>query len=288
MIIPKIVPIKIKDFNITGYLPNFIKKGVDYVRYQAVLPEIFNIDDKYGGKGVPKATKATTIEDIRIFCQNQRNSDKEDRRAAYLDPNICDREDWYTDAVFGQQQFTGVNPTTIEIVSKVFFDEFIVAAKAQRRNDIVELLTSHGQEAFYMQDCSYFRKAIRLSDTADIVVEDELNGDKYQRWNAATVTLFHLPEDGRLHPIAIVLDYKGAMKNSITAFNKRIKAHHVLNEPAPGEKEDWAWRYAKTVSQSADWLRHEIGVHLTNTHLVEEAVIVATQRSFEWNHIILR
>jgi hypothetical protein len=39
---------------------------------------------------------------------------------------------------------------------------------------------------------------------------------------------------------------------------------------------------------SADWTMHEISVHLTRTHYVEEATIVGAQRSFPEDHAIYK
>jgi hypothetical protein len=45
-------------------------------------------------------------------------------------------------------------------------------------------------------------------------------------------------------------------------------------------------RYAKTALQSADWNYHEIGSHLTDTHLVMEVIAVSTHRNFGEQHPI--
>lgn len=39
--------------------------------------------------------------------------------------------------------------------------------------------------------------------------------------------------------------------------------------------------------QCSDWLRHEVTVHLTNTHLIEEAIIVASHRQLDPDHPVL-
>lgn len=111
--------------------------------------------------------------------------------------------------------------------------------------------------------------------------------DDDTRWACATVSLFHLQDDAQLHPIAIVIDYKASMKNSVVIFNKNAKAVDPTTPGSyPDEANDWPWRYAKTCAQVADWVRHELAVHLTNTHLIEEAIIVATNRSFKTDHVI--
>lgn len=40
--------------------------------------------------------------------------------------------------------------------------------------------------------------------------------------------------------------------------------------------------------QASDWLRHEVTVHLTNTHLIEESIIVAANRQLPPNHSVFR
>jgi hypothetical protein len=41
-------------------------------------------------------------------------------------------------------------------------------------------------------------------------------------------------------------------------------------------------------AQVSDWLRHELAVHLVNTHFVEEVIIVAAYRTFKPGHILLK
>lgn len=44
---------------------------------------------------------------------------------------------------------------------------------------------------------------------------------------------------------------------------------------------------AKTCVQSSDWVRHEMTVHLTHTHLIEEAVIVGATRTLpDWHPVL--
>lgn len=130
-----------------------------------------------------------------------------------------------------------------------------------------------------MTDCSYFRTALKLNPDDDIVLKP---ADKTEptRYGCASVTLFQLHETGNLHPLGIVIDYKGSMKNSVVIFNERVS--HT--DSAAGES--WHWRYAKTCAQSSDWTLHELTVHLVNTHFIEEAIIVATHRCIPVGNII--
>lgn len=50
----------------------------------------------------------------------------------FAQPNNGDRSDWYSDAVFAQQQFTGPNPTTIATASPAWIQQFQHAADVQK------------------------------------------------------------------------------------------------------------------------------------------------------------
>jgi hypothetical protein len=194
----------------------------------------------------------------------------QEKKDVFDEDNIGSRSDWWTDAVFAGQQFVGTNPTTIKLASPDWAQAF--AEAAQPYQEMHEFLTDPGTDSLYVQDCSYFRSAVGAAADADLVSN---NGVRY---HPATVTLFRLTESGVLHPLAIVIDFKIDLKHSVVKFNSRV-------DPASLEaKDDWPWRYAKTCAQVADWYQHELTVHLTNTHLVEEVTIVAAHRSFSTTH----
>ncbi|KAI0702929.1 lipoxygenase [Cerioporus squamosus] len=189
--------------------------------------------------------------------------------------NIGDREDWFSDNAFAQQHFTGTNPTTITVASPFWVDQFRAAAAALGKKHYVDLLDSEDASSLYVQDYSYFRTAMGLAPDAEIV------SDQF-KYGCAPVGLFRLEDGGRLHPLAIVIDYKGSIKDSVVIFNRRLAS----SVPSKGEEADWPWRYAKTCIQSADWLRHEVSIHLVHTHLVEEAVIVSAHRTLHPQHVV--
>lgn len=205
--------------------------------------------------------------------------------------NLGNKADWYSDARFAQQHLSGVNPSTIEKATPEKVKPYIHEASKQGLESMSELLS--GSKDLFIQDYSYFRKATGVSDTEEFRnVIPELDASKTPpaptgkmafRYACAPVVIFELHSDGRIHPLAITLDYKGSLDNSITIFNQRL---------APGEKgetdekADWAWRYAKTCAQTADWARHEVATHLVDTHMVEEAIIVATNRTIPEDHIL--
>lgn len=188
------------------------------------------------------------------------------------EPNIGDLQThkWYTDEIFAQQQFTGTNPVTIQIASTAWVQGFTKAATSQNLTEHVALLDSASKtSSLYIQDCGYYRSVLGVSADAEFKA-DHTPKDK-PRYACSSVTLFHLTDSGKLHPLAIVIDFKGSIESSVTIFNTRKSPDDQTDQT-----NDWPWRYAKSVAQSSDWLQHELGVHLTNCHLVEEATIVGS------------
>jgi len=224
----------------------------------------------------PKSVTTHSMEDLvnrnhELHTKSKQNSRIRDM---YLTENIGHRDDWYTDAAFGQQQFIGTNPTTITLAPLQWITAFKAASGTQQRVDVTRLLTDYPQ-SFFVQDYSDFRPSMGLSPSAEITSEG--------RYGCSSVALFHLEPSGKLHPLAITLDYKGGMENSVTIFNRRIAS------TSPGDEElDWPWRYAKMCAQVSDWFRHEVAIHLVNTHLVEEIIIIAANRTFEPRHIVFQ
>jgi hypothetical protein len=108
------------------------------------------------------------------------------------------------------------------------------------------LLVNSDPASIYIQDYSYFREAIGAP--ADAV----LTSNNQERFGCAAVTLFHLTKTGVLHPLAIVIDYRINMENSVVIFNRRLRS----TDSTAGEANDWAWRFAKLCNQVSDWTRH--------------------------------
>ncbi|KAH6879587.1 lipoxygenase, partial [Coprinopsis sp. MPI-PUGE-AT-0042] len=223
----------------------------------------------------------------------------------YTAPNIGRRPnlDWYTDAVFAQQSFTGLNPIGIRQVSTVkthdWLSEFRKAAEDQKNGAFLTLLALSPPENFYVVDNSDYRELIGLAADAILVSGADDGGDPSNPINsesgappvfgAASVTLYTLDDTGVLHPVAICLDYLGplgasasAPSNSVTIFNRRTT--HTMTYV--DESTEWPWRFAKMTASMSDWLRHELTSHLTETHLVEEAIIIAAQRNLPDGHIV--
>ncbi|KAI5359374.1 putative lipoxygenase, lipoxygenase domain superfamily [Septoria linicola] len=247
---------------------------------------------KLGDMGRPD--EGQTLADVEAYSKRQRarSGGFFDRNDVFNLPNIGDIADWYSDRRFAQQFFTGPNPTTIEPASDFWIKHFINdatdAVADQKMKKKIQDLANTDRQSLYMQDYSYFRKASGLKDTDEMKCEFQETyasglGKKTKtsyRYGVAAVCLFHLPADGMLNPLAIVCDWRGSAENSVTIYNKEL----TLSK----QKEDWPWRYAKTCVQTSDWMRHEVVVHLVNTHFIEEATIVGAQQAFEDHHPVFQ
>ncbi|KAJ3507427.1 hypothetical protein NMY22_g16933 [Coprinellus aureogranulatus] len=201
------------------------------------------------------------------------------------EPNVGLRGDWYTDAVFAQQHLTGVNPTGLKQASEAWISAFAREALDQKNTQAHQIISTY-PSSFYVVDNSDYRYILGLNPDALLMNPGPDFGHGIPKgdpaFGCASVTLFTLSDCGKLHPVAICLDYKGSLKASVTIFNHRLTPFADTH----GEHEDWPWRAAKMCTQVSDWLRHELVIHLTETHLVEEATIVGVQRNFPDSHII--
>ncbi|KAF9875155.1 Oleic acid lipoxygenase [Colletotrichum karsti] len=195
--------------------------------------------------------------------------------------NLGHKSDWYSDFRFAQQHLSGVNPSTITTASAEWVSAYVNEACKQGLDDMKQLLLKG--EDLLIQDYSYFREATGVS--TDETFESVVYGTDgtVSRYACAPVVLFQLHSDGRLHPLVITIDFKGTLENSVTIFNRRLTPDA---KDDIDEKDDWPWRYAKTCAQTADWSRHEIATHLVDTHMIEEAIIVATNRTVPEDHLL--
>ncbi len=230
-----------------------------------------------------KAYEGTSMEDLEKNNKKYRKSAVDVMKGQ----NLGDLPDWFSDAKFAQQSlqsFTGANPYTIRLASDEWIERFKEAARIQKASTALDFIDQADQKSLFLQDCSYFREALKVGPTTELKAED--------RYNNAAVTLFLLSPNGSLHPLAIVLDWRGSIKDSVTIFNRRLAPldpessdyEYHLNQ----EKQDWPWRYAKTCAQFSDSIRHQLTVHLVNTHMVEEVIIVAANRAFPVNHVVFK
>ncbi|KAJ8495290.1 hypothetical protein ONZ45_g12930 [Pleurotus djamor] len=234
----------------------------------------------------PSRDAIKTLEQLTLWYQEQYSTQhpRHPRTPVvenlYSAPNIGLRNDWYTDAVFAQQFFTGTSPNSITLASSKWISQFSSATNVPSGHS--ELLKSDSS-SFYIVDYSYIRDSMGVSP-GETLVNDAAGVNHY---GCSPIALFHLNESGELHPVAITIDYKaGIISESVTIYNQRLDSSDATHD----QSQDWPWRYAKMCVLSADWAIHEMIVHLTQTHLVEEALIVAARRAFynDLNHIVYR
>jgi hypothetical protein len=94
-----------------------------------------------------------------------------------------------------------------------------------------------------------------------------------QKYISAPLALFAVPRGGRsLRPVAIQC---GQDPDRFPIFTP---------PPAGTTARDWAWEAAKTVVQVAEGNYHELFVHLARTHLLLEALTVASHRYLAEKH----
>ncbi|KAL2839813.1 lipoxygenase [Aspergillus pseudoustus] len=253
-----------------------------------------------GTMGTPDAGQ--TLAEVEAYNRGRRGSNW-GLKDIFDQPNVGDLEDWFSDACFTQQQFTGVNPTTIQQATQTWIDHFISAAKASEVpeiTDALQYLVTSRRESLYMQDYSYFRDAADVKPRDRIIEaywEEKDGRTRYYRYSCASVCLFHLDNTGQLFPLAIVIDWRVNAERSVTIFNRTLfKSRDFRSgidkrdriQQLEEERSDWPWRYAKTCVQCSDWFRHEVSVHLTDTHFVEEAIIVASHRYLSQTHPVMQ
>ncbi|MCJ1309271.1 hypothetical protein MMC25_002930 [Agyrium rufum] len=234
---------------------------------------------RFGSMGRPD--EGTSIADVERYQRGER------RKKVFNDvfdrPNVGDLEDWFTDERFSQQTLTGTNPMSITVVTKEWLTVFQTAAATQANHDMSRFLEQTHKDSLYMLDYSYYRHVVGLQPSDPIKSVYQENGKDQWRHGCASVSLFHLGEEGKLRPIGIIIDWKGSLENSVLIFNK-----HVGGTDFRTQHDDWPWRYAKTCVQVSDWMKHEVVVHLVNTHMIEESTIVAAHRTLPPTHPVYK
>ncbi|PRP81794.1 lipoxygenase [Planoprotostelium fungivorum] len=206
------------------------------------------------------------------------------KKNIYDEPNVGDLQNsWFSDEVFAHQQFNGVNPATLTRANDQWYNVF-KKASGEQTNYSGDAFADSERDYLYVQDLSFFSEIEGITRNREGYFCSGEADEKKRRYAVASVALFHLETSGKLHPVAIVIDWKGDLKtadikDSEIIFNKRN--HSSVKHD---QENDWPWRYAKTAHQTADWLRHEVGSHLVQTHFIEEATIVATQLGLDVNH----
>lgn len=114
---------------------------------------------------------------------------------------------------------------------------------------------------------------VYLSDYAELSVLENGEWDGLPKYVTQPMALFAVPPGGAsLVPVAIQCD-QDHMSNPIFT-------------PSASADESWGWEIAKLIVQVADGNYHELFVHLARTHLVTEAIAIATHRHLATAHPI--
>jgi len=219
-------------------------------------------DAWFGKMGTPDA--GVRLQDVENY--NRKMRAKWFQKDIFDLPNVGDLEDWYSDARFAQQHFTGTNPTTIERASEQWIAHFTKASKDpadKKAQETIMALTYSSKESLYMQDYSYFRKAAGMDESAVIKCEYEetykedgkTKTRKGYRYGCASVCLFYLNDAGTLQPLAIVIDWRGSADKSVTIYNRELikRDPNLRSLDAEADKDgktvdeahDWGWRYGE-------------------------------------------
>ncbi|KAL8382988.1 hypothetical protein RB595_006657 [Gaeumannomyces hyphopodioides] len=252
-LLPSIVP--------GSFLENLAQKAVQGAAVAA-----------YGSMGTPD--KGAKIADVENY--NNREHNKLWYQKDIFDlKNIGNLPDWYSDARFAQQFFTGGDPSSITKAGK--WTQIFIDAATDPADAAMKAKIQARADSLYVQDYSYFRSVAGYEPKAEMSAEPKLGGkERARRWTVASVCLLNLADDGKLEPLAIIIDWLGSAEESVVIYNKELSPTR--------QKEDWPWRYAKTCVMSSDWVRHNVTVHLCRTHLIEESVIVAANRTIPQDH----
>ncbi|MEO1046476.1 MAG: lipoxygenase family protein [Pseudomonadota bacterium] len=165
------------------------------------------------------------------------------------------------DEAFARMRVAGPNSVLIKGIS-VLPENFPVTADqyaAVVNGDTLETALADGR--------------VYLSDYAELSVLKEGEWDGLPKYITQPMALFAVPPGGAsLVPVAIQCDQDSGSNPIFT--------------PSPRAEDSWGWEMAKLVVQVADGNYHELFVHLARTHLVTEAIAIATHRHLASVHPI--
>lgn len=170
--------------------------------------------------------------------------------------------DFDTDENFARMRVAGWNPTVIEGIQKLP-PNFPVSNK---------LFTSIPE--FQGDSLTLAASESRLYLVNYEILSLLKNGDqpRQQKYAYAPMALFALTRGKRfLRPVAIQCNQNPSESPIFTPLS-----------------DEWAWKMAKTVVNSADANFHELVAHLARTHLFIEPIIIATYRQLSERHPIFR
>lgn len=179
-------------------------------------------------------------------------------------PRLSQDNLWMDDRVFGYQFLNGCNPCVIERCDELP-KNFPVT------NDMVKDFLDRGMDLekeiktghVYIVDCKILQGIKRGGEDGR---------SKYRSYSADPLCLFYVKRSGDLVPIAIQLFQQPSDNNPIWTPNDS----------------EYDWLFAKMWLRNADHQIHQMGTHLTKTHLVMEAFAVASWRQLPSVHPVFQ
>ncbi|XP_068703458.1 allene oxide synthase-lipoxygenase protein-like [Montipora foliosa] len=179
-------------------------------------------------------------------------------------PRLSQDDLWMEDRMFGHQILNGCNPCVIERCNEL-------PSNFPVTNDMVKNLLDRGMSVeeeikkghIYIVDCK---------DLELIKRGGEDHPAKYKSYAADPLCLFYVKSSGDLVPIAIQLFQQPSDTNPIWTPNDS----------------EYDWLLAKMWFRNADHQIHQIGTHLMKTHLLMEALAVASWRQLPSVHPVFQ
>lgn len=170
--------------------------------------------------------------------------------------------DFQSDENFAVMRVAGWNPAVIErldsLPKKIQFNDKLFKSIAGFKNDSIAQAIK--EKRLFITD---YKNLDGLKNGF------QPNGEKYCY---APIALFAIDKnDRKLKPIAIQC---GQSSDKFPVFTPN--------------SQEWAWKMAKSVVNSADGNHHELVTHLARTHLVVEPFVVATYRQLSARHPLFR
>ncbi|MCB9682402.1 MAG: hypothetical protein H6733_13125 [Alphaproteobacteria bacterium] len=171
-----------------------------------------------------------------------------------------------------------------EIAGRFLEDETFAHMRVAGPNPMVLCRQRHPHPLVPVDDDAYRRTTGDTTDLATAMAEGRVFVADYHELQ----DLVPAPLDGRerhvLAPIALFAVPRGARSLVPVAIRCGRTDHDAVVLRAVDGEDPWRWRVAKTMVQVADTCHHELFVHLARTHLVMEAVALATHRELATEH----
>ena len=183
-----------------------------------------------------------------------------------------------SDSAFCEYRLSGPNPTSIKLCSMIYLKRFGMKKNSEMR----DLLKNN---RLFVVDYSSF------ADLPRGEYPDQL--DLPPKYTYGSIALFKSVENSSESSVSngnlgdTVDGNRIVAKSHLEPICIQIIGHSKQKKvfyPSPNNSKDVGWKIAKCIFQSNDGLHHKAFAHLTCTHLVMEACMVATYRCLPKKH----